>query len=143
MAIDLSGAAAKVNSFMTETVTVYAPDAVHSGIVDPVTLKLPVPASAKLYDGICKLKDVTTTSRGRGTGDSIGDQPLLFVVCKIDFPTDDVPGSGFPEGSIITCTSSLRLPQMIGARYKMRQSVLKTFAIQYTVLADRMKAVDP
>jgi hypothetical protein len=143
VAIDLSNATRKVEEFMTETVQVYAPDAVHQSTVDPVTLALTYPASLKLYDGACKLKDVTTTSRGRGTGDSIGGELVLMVVTKIDFPIGDVPDAGFPEGAIITCTDALRMPQLVGAEYKMRQSVLKTFGIQYTILADRIKPVDP
>jgi hypothetical protein len=142
VAIDLSGAAAKVEEFMTETVQVYAPDAVHQATIDPVTLALVYPESLKLYDGACKIKDVTTTSRGRGSGDEIGGEQLLFVVTKIDFPISAVPAIGFPEGALLICTDALRMPQLIGAEYKMRQSILKTFAIQYTVLADRIKAVD-
>jgi len=142
VAIDLSGPTAKVEEFMTDTVQVYAPDAVHQSTVDPVTLALTYPAALKLYDGVCKIKDVTTTSRGRGTGDEIGGEALLFVVTKIDFPISDVPAIGFPEGALMVCKDALRMPQLVGAEYKMRQSVLKTFAIQYTVLADRIKAVD-
>jgi hypothetical protein len=143
VAIDLSGATAKVEEFMTETVQVYAPAAVHSATVDPDTLALVYPAALKLYDGACKIKDVTTTSRGRGTGDAIGGEQVLIVVTKIDFPISQVPDGGFPEGSLITCTDALRMPQLVGASYQMRQSVLKTFGIQYSVLADRIKPVDP
>lgn len=144
MAINLANAQRKVEEFMTETCDVYAPVDVHAGVVDPITLALITPAASKLYNaGACKIKDIPTNSRGAGVGDSEGGNQLLIVVTEVDFPLADVPTSGFPEGSLIICRSSLRMPQMVGAVYQMRQSVLKTFGIQYSVLADRRKRVDP
>lgn len=128
---------------MTETAQVFAPDAVHQAVVNPVTLALEFPAAAKLYDGPAKFKDITTQSaRGGGSGTTEGDLALLVVGTKIDFPVNDVPDGGFPEGSLIVCTDALRMPQLVGARYILRQTTLKTFGIQYSVLADRRKAVD-
>lgn len=144
MAIDLSGPRRKVESFMTETCDVWPPEDVHNYVIDPVTLELVLPPSLRLYtDGACKAKDFTTISRGRGVGDSEGGVQLLVVSTKIDFPIGDVPDVGFPEGSLIKLKTSLRMPQLVGAVFVMRQSILKTFAIQYTVLADRRKQVDP
>lgn len=144
MAINLANAQRKVEEFMTETCDVYAPNAVHAGTVDPITLALTYPASAKLYNaGACKIKDIPTNSRGAGVGDAEGGNQLLIVVTQVDFPLADVPTTGFPEGSLIICRSSLRMPQLVGAVYLMRQPVLKTFGIQYSVLANRRKRVDP
>lgn len=144
MAINLEKARRKVETFMTETCDVIAPDAVHAATIDPVTLALVYPTSTKLYSaGRCKFKDVMAQSSRGGSGATTeGGNQLLVVGTKIDFPIGDV-GMGFPEGSLIVCLSSLRMPQMVGARYLMRQSALKTFAIQYSVMADRRKQVDP
>lgn len=127
---------------MSETTDVFAPDSVHSAVVDPTTLQLVYPAAALLYSGPCKLKDITSNSRGAPATAEGGNQ-LLQVVTKIDYPIGQVPDGGFPEGSLIVCTSSLRMPQMVGAEYLARQSILKAFAVQYTVLADRRKRTDP
>lgn len=144
MALNLDNARRKVESFMTEEAQVYAPDAIHRAAVDPLTLALTFPTSAKLYDGVCKIKDITSqSSRGGGATTGEGGQALLVVGTKIDFPIGDVPDAGFPEGALIVCTSALRMPQLVGAQYRARQAVLKTFGIQYSVMADRRKAVDP
>jgi hypothetical protein len=143
VAINLLGATRKVESFMTETCDVWPPEDVHSYITDPITLELVLPPAIRLYtDGACKAKDFTTMSRGRGVGDSEGGNDLLIVGAKIDFPIGDVPDAGFPEGSLIKMKSSLRMPQLVGVVFVLRQSILKTFAIQYSVLADRRKQVD-
>lgn len=139
---DLTGPTAKVQEFMTETADVYAPDAVHQAAIDPVTLQLVLTDVQPLYSGACKFKDQASVSRGAPVTAEGGNQ-LLVVVTKIDFPIADIPEAGFPVGSVIVCTNSLRMPQLVGAEYQMRQAILKTFAIQYTVLADRRKAVDP
>lgn len=144
MAINLENARRKVESFMTETVQVYTPESVALLPYDATTGGLDLlPAANKLYDGAAKLKDITTqSSRGGGSGTTEGGLALLIVGTKIDFPIGDVPDGGFPAGSLIVCTGSLRMPQMIGAQYLLRQDTLKTFAVQYSVLADRRKAVD-
>lgn len=145
MAIDLSGPRKKVESFMTETADVFAPADVHSGVIDPVTLKLVFPDATKLGDAVsCKIKDIMAQSSRGGSGATTeGGNQLLIVGTKIDFAIGDVPEAGYPEGSLIVCLSSLRLPQMVGSVYQMRQSALKTFAIQYSVMTDRRKRVDP
>lgn len=144
MAINLAGATRKVESFMTETCDIWPPENVHQYALDPVTHELIKPPSLRLYaDGKCKAKDFTTMSRGRGVGDSEAGNQLLIVPVKIDFPIGDVPDAGFPEGALIVFKSSLRMPQLVGVTYVLRQSILKTFAIQYSVLADRRKQVDP
>lgn len=130
---------------MTETCDVYSPEAVHAAVMDPVTLQLstaPPDSLRILADVRCKIKDMTSVSRGAPV-DAEGGNQLLVVVTKIDFSLDDVPDSGIPEGSLIVCTSSLRMPQLTGEHYIMRQPVLKTFGIQYATLADRRKQVDP
>jgi hypothetical protein len=144
VAINLEPARHKVESFMTETCDVIAPGAVHTATVDPVTLELIYPDAVKLYSaGACKIKDIMAQSSRGGTSTSAeGGNQLLIVGTKIDFPIGEV-GMGFPEGSLIICLSSLRMPQMVGAHYLMRQPSLKTFAIQYSVMADRRKQVDP
>lgn len=145
MALNLGAAKSKVESFMTETCDVYVPEAVHAAVMDPVTLKLastPAATLRMLTDVRCKIKDVTSVSRGAPI-DVEGGNQLQVVVTKIDFSLDDVPETGIPEGSLIVCTGALRMPQLVGAQYLMRQPVLKTFGIQYSVLADRRKQVDP
>lgn len=139
---DLTNGRLKVEEFMTEEANVYLPTDVHTAAVDPVTLQLIVPVAVPVYSGKCKIKDQASVSRGTPVTSEGGNQ-LLVVVTKIDFPIGDVPDGGFPEGSIIVCTSSMRMPQLTGAQYQMRQSVLKTFGIQYSVLADRRRQVDP
>lgn len=145
MAINLENARRKVESFMeTESAVVYTPDAVDLMPYNQTTggLVLPV-GGTKLYDGIAKFKDMTgQASRGGGSGTTEGGLALLIVGTKIDFPIGDVPDSGFPEGALVICTGSERLPQMVGAQYIIRQATLKTFSIQYSVIADRRKAVD-
>lgn len=144
MAINLEGPRRKVESFMTETVRVYSPAAVDLLPYDQVTGGLEVLAGVTaLYDGAAKLKDITSqSSRGGGSGTTEGSLALLIVGTKVDFPVGDVPDGGFPVGSLIICTDALRMPQLIGAQYILRQDTLKTFGIQYSVLADRRKAVD-
>lgn len=145
MAINLENARRKVESFMqTESAQVYTPESVALLPYDNTTGGLDLlPAANKLYDGVAKFKDITTqSSRGGGSGTTEGGLALLIVGTKIDFPIGDVPDGGFPSGSLIVCTGSLRLPQMVGAQYLLRQDTLKTFAVQYSVLADRRKAVD-
>lgn len=144
MAINLEGPRRKVESFMTETVKVYDPSAVDLLPYNQFTGGLDVLAGiTALYDGVAKLKDITTqSSRGGGSGTTEGGLALLIVGTKIDFPLGDVPDGGFPNGALVICTDALRMPQMIGAQYLLRQDTLKTFGIQYSVLADRRKAVD-
>ena len=144
MAIDLEGPRRKVESFMTETARVYPPEAVDLLPYDSATGGLNLLAAVGvLYDGPCKLKDITSqSSRGGGSGTTEGGLSLLVVGTKIDFPLSEVPDGGFPEGALIICTDALRMPQLVGAQYLLRQSTLKTFGIQYSVLADRRKAVD-
>lgn len=145
MALNLRAPKRKVESFMTETCDVYKPAAVHELVIDPVTLELveALPATLRiLADVRCKIKDQTSVSRGAPV-DSEGGNQLLVVVTKIDFSLDDVPVLGLPEGALIVCKSALRMPQLVGEQYLMRQPVLKTFGIQYSVLADRRKQVDP
>lgn len=144
MAINLAGPQRKVESFMTETVQVYPPEAVRLLPIDTFTGGLELLSSAgKLYDGAAKLKDITSqSSRGGGSGTAEGGLALLVVGTKIDFPIGEVPDGGFPMGALVVCTDALRMPQMIGAQYLIRQETLKTFGIQFSVLADRRKAVD-
>lgn len=144
MAINLEAARRKVESFMTETVRVYAPAAVDLLPYDASTGGLELLAGlTPLYDGVAKLKDMTgQSSRGGGSGTTEGGLALLIVGTKVDFPIGDVPDAGFSEGSLVVCTDSLRLPQMVTAQYIVRQATLKTFAVQYSVIADRRKAVD-
>lgn len=145
MALNLRTPKRKVESFMTEVCDVYAPAAVHSMLTDPVTLELieGLPAALRILQNVrCKIKDQTSVSRGAAVSAEGGNQ-LLVVVTKIDFSLDDVPVLGLPEGAVIVCTGALRMPQLVGAQYLMRQPVLKTFGIQYSVLADRRKQVDP
>ena len=140
---DLSGAKRKVESFMTETADLYLPAAVHSKTLDANLKLLPVESGTPWLPGLaCKLKDQTSTARGSATSTEGGNQ-LLVVVTKVDFSLDDIPDEGIPEGTLIICRSSLRMPQLVGAVYVVRQPVLKTFGIQYSVLADRRKSVDP
>jgi hypothetical protein len=145
VALNLRAPKRKVESFMTETCDVYAPDAVHKLAVDPVTYQMvdTPPATLRILNNVrCKIKDQTSVSRGAPV-DSEGGNQLLVVVTKIDFSLDDVPVLGLPEGALIVCTSALRMQQLVGAQYLMRQPILKTFGIQYSVLADRRKPVDP
>lgn len=148
MAINLENARRKVESFMeTESAVVYTPATVDLLPYDTTTGVLEIldsiPAVNKLYDGVAKFKDITTqSSRGGGSGTAEGSLALLIVGTKIDFPIGDVPDGGFPEGALIVCTGTQRMPQLLGAQYLLRQATLKTFAIQYSVLADRRKAVD-
>jgi len=129
---------------MTENAVVYSPDAVDTMPYSQTTGGLVLPTGGtKMYDGPAKFKDITSqSSRGGGSGTTEGGLALLVVGTKIDFPLSGVPGSGFPEGALIICTDALRMPQMVGAQYLLRQTMLKTFGIQYSVLADRRKAVD-
>jgi uncharacterized protein DUF6093 len=144
VAINLEPARRKVEEFMTEEVQVYPPSAVDLLPYNSSTGGLELLAGLdKLYEGKAKLKDITTqSSRGGGSGTTEGGLSLLVVGTKIDFPVGDVPDAGFPKGSLIVCTDALRMPQMIGAQYLIRQETLKTFAVQYSVLADRRQAVD-
>lgn len=139
---DLTNGRLKVEEFMTEEASVYLPADVHSAVTDPITLQMVLPPAVLVYSGKCKIKDQASVSRGTPVTSEGGNQ-LLVVVTKIDFPIGDVPEGGFPEGSVIVCTSAQRMPQLVGAQYQLRQSVLKTFGIQYSVLADRRKQVDP
>lgn len=145
MAINLENARRKVESFMaTESARVYTPGSVDLLPLDSATggLKL-LPAANLLYDGVAKFRDMMSRSaHGGGAGTNEGGLALLVVGTKIDFPIGDVPDTGFPEGALIVCTGALRLPQMIGAQYLLRETMLKTFAVQYSVMADRRKAVD-
>lgn len=144
MAINLEGARRKIETFMTETARVYLPGAVDLLPYNSATGGLDLLVGlTPLYDGAVKIKDITTqSSRGGGSGTTEGGLALLIVGTKIDFPIGDVPDEGFPEGALIVCTDALRMPQLIGAQYLLRQTTLKTFGIQYSVLADRRKAVD-
>lgn len=148
MAINLENARRKVESFMaTESAVVYTPGTVDLLPYDTTTGVLDIlptiPTVNLLYDGVAKFRDITTqSSRGGGSGTAEGNLALLIVGTKIDFPIGDVPDGGFPEGSLVVCTGTQRMPQLLGAQYLIRQATLKTFAIQYSVLADRRKAVD-
>lgn len=148
MAINLENARRKVESFMeTESAQVYTPGTVDLLPYDTGTGVLEIlsglPPANKLYDGPAKFKDITAqSSRGGASGTTEGGLALLVLGTKIDFPIGEVPEGGFPEGSLIICTGTQRMPQMLGAQYLIRQATLKTFAIQYSVMADRRKAVD-
>lgn len=145
MAISLENARRKVETFMTENAVVYAPSVIRSLPYAQTAGSLVIPASApKLYDGPAKFKDMVRRSGGGGSGGGTteGGLSLAVIGTKIDFPVNDVPEGGFPEGSLIVCTDALRMPQLIGAQYVVHESDLKTFGIQYTVIADRRRAVD-
>jgi hypothetical protein len=144
MVLNLENARRKVESFMTESARVYTPASVDLLPYDTASGGLELlPSTNLLYDGAAKFRDIVSRSaRGGGLGPAEGGLALLVVGTKIDFPIGDVPDAGFPEGCLIVCTDSLRMTQMVGAQYLIRESALKTFAVQYTVMAERRKAVD-
>lgn len=134
-----------VENLMDDTCDVYAPGAQHTSTMDPVTLKYTATATrgVKIYsNGRCKIKDATNNSRGGPIADEAGKQ-LSVVATKVDFPLGDVPAGGFPEGCTVVCQSSRRNAFLVGNEYTVREIIGKTLQLQYTVLTDKRKLVDP
>lgn len=135
-----------VEKLMDDTCDVYLPASPHTATMDPETLALSSDAGTwgtKIYkDGRVSVKDATSNSRG-GPVQPEGGQMLTVTATQLGFPLGDVPAGGFPTGCIVVVKSSRRFPFLVGNQYTVRESIEKTMAVKYAVLADKRKNVDP